>query len=298
MNWPKVSIVILNWNGLTDTIECLNSLKELNYSNYEVVVVDNGSKGEDADTLWNEYQNQVTIIRNNKNYGFAEGNNVAIRDILSRDTSQYILLLNNDTVVDPNFLEKLVSVSEMDKNIAINGPTIYYYDSPNLIQFAGGKINMWTGRRKVIGYQKLEQTVSLNVAETDYIMGAALLIKTSVIRKIGLLDPDYFAYTEDVDWCYRAKKFGYKIVHVPTAKVYHKESASTGGHLNPQVLFYIYRNSILFMKKNAKFYHWFTYIPVSLFYFCKSLISSNPKKIYSMAKGLFYGFFNKSIPFR
>lgn len=292
---PKVSIVILNWNGLPDTIECLNSLKKIDYKNYTVFVVDNGSRGNDAEILFEKYGSQITLIANDKNYGFAEGNNIAIRKIMDINESRYILLLNNDTIVSHYFLNELVKIINRDESIGIVGPTIYYYDKPEIVQSAGGLINIWTGRRRVIGQGKHEKELNNEVKEVDYIMGAALLIKTKTIDKIGLLDKDYFAYTEDVDWCYRAKKNGYKIYHVPNSKVYHKESASTGGHLNAQVLFYIYRNSIIFMRKNACFYHWFTFIPISLVYFIKRMITSSPKKIYSMGKGLIYGFLNKKV---
>lgn len=295
MKYPNISIVILNWNGINDTIECLESLRNIDYDNYNVIVVDNGSKENEAEILNNKYGDRIKIIKNDKNYGFAEGNNVAIRSILTDNDIKYILLLNNDTVVEKYFLKELIKISEINENIAIVGPTVYYYDQKNLVQSAGGTINMWTGRRKVIGYKKLEDELNLKIQEVDYVTGAALLIKTSVVKKIGTLDPEYFTYTEDIDWCYRAKKAGYKIYHVPSSKIYHKESASTGGHMNPRVLFYIYRNSLIFMKKNACYYHWLTFLPVSCYYVIKRIITSDPKKIYAMSRGIFYGIFNKKI---
>lgn len=295
MKLPFVSIIILNWNGLDDTIECLDSLKNITYKNFNIIVVDNGSDGNDADVLTEKYGTQIQLLKNDKNYGFAEGNNIAIRSILNNNNSEYILLLNNDTVVDTDFLSELVEVIESNELIGIVGPTIFYYNRPDIIQFAGGIINMWTGRRSVIGEGKLASEIHNNINEVDYIMGAALLIRTSVIKQIGCLDSDYFSYTEDVDWCFRAKKTGYKIFHVPSSKIFHKGSASTGGGMNPQVLFYIYKNSIIFMKKHASIYHWFTFIPISVFYLVRRSITSNPKKIHCMFRGILYGLFKKNL---
>jgi len=115
MQHPKVSIIILNWNGLKDTIECLESLKKITYPNYEVIVVDNDSKGNDADILEERYKNYIRVIRNKENLGFAGGNNVAIRQVLKEEKSDYILLLNNDTIVEPNFLEELIKIALQDE---------------------------------------------------------------------------------------------------------------------------------------------------------------------------------------
>ena len=146
MNYPKVSIIILNWNGLEDTIECLESLKKITHPNYEVIVVDNGSEGNDAQMLQERFGDYIHIIRNDKNYGFAGGANIGMRYVLNNSAADYVLLLNNDTVVDPEFLTELVKVAEADPAIGITGGKIYYYDNPGQLQFVWGRIGLRAGR--------------------------------------------------------------------------------------------------------------------------------------------------------
>src|SRR3989344_4022189 len=164
---PRVSIIILNWNGVNDTIECLDSLKEITYPNYEIIIVDNGSKWDDVKILSKKFGKYIRIIKNDKNYGFAEGNNIAIRKVMEENKSKYVLLLNNDTVVDKKFLDELVKTGESDEKIGIVGPIIYNYYTKE-IDFAGGKINWWLARPYQIKKEEREYT--------DFITGCCMLI--------------------------------------------------------------------------------------------------------------------------
>lgn len=220
----RISIIILNWNGLTDTVECLESLKKLNYSNYEVVLVDNASSGNDVEHIKQTYGDYVHIISNNRNYGFSEGNNIGIRYSLSRQ-SDYILLLNNDTIVDPVSLSELVQVAEQEKKSGILGGKIYYYDSPCRLQSVGGKINWYLGCFKDYSGQEDHGQYD-QVAERDFVYATAMLIKREVIEKIGLLDSSFFFGMEDYDYCARAIRSGFKVLYVPKSKVWHKQGAS------------------------------------------------------------------------
>ena len=244
---PKVFIIILNYNGWKDTRECLKSLEVLNYNNFEVIVVDNGSK----EKLKCESLNfKIVQFFNKENLGFSRGNNIGIKYALENNTN-YILLLNNDIIARPDFLEKLVKVAENDKKTGILGPRIYKYSldkSLNKVHFAGGKINwLYT---KAIHQKRAEYKQTLN---SDYITGACMLIKRKVIDKIGLMPEKYFLYFEDVDWCLKAQRAGYKCVLVPNAKIWHKVSQST----KPGSFSYIYyhtRNGLLLAKRNAPFF--------------------------------------------
>jgi len=230
MNYPKVSIIILNWNGLEDTIECLESLKKITYPNYEVIVVDNASEGDDVKILKEKFGDYIHIIENDKNYGFAEGNNIGMRYALSSSAPTHLMLLNNDTVVAPDFLEELVKVAESEAEIGIVGPKIYYYDfegRKNVIWFAGGKIEWW--RRWVyphIGRNDKDLPQYQNLTTVDWVSGAAMMLKSSIIRELSFLDSQYFFGDEDVDYCLRARKHGFKIVYVSTARVWHKVGVS------------------------------------------------------------------------
>lgn len=261
--YPKVSIIILNWNGLKDTIECLESLKKITYPNYEVIVVDNGSKINEGEILKEKFGNYICVIRNKKNLGFAEGNNVAIKKVLKENKSKYIMFLNNDTIVDKNFLSELVFKAEKDPRFGIVGPEIHYYDLPQNIHSRGGTISLFWGWHFVGGtfhkypYKNDEKFV------LQYFSGCAFLIRCNILKKIGEFDRDYFYYTEDVDLGYRVYKAGYKIVCNPKSKIYHKEGRSVGGNIrNPLTAFYETRNAILFIRKHGRIHHLIIFIPI------------------------------------
>jgi hypothetical protein len=246
---PKVFIIILNWNGKNDTLECLNSLKKITYKNYKVVIVDNGSKDDSVKEIKRNFPNTI-IIQNKKNLGFAEGSNVGIRYAL-KNKADYVLLLNNDTIVDRRFLSEMVKVAESDEKIGIIGSKIYYVKLPNTIWFAGGSIGLKKGIFAHLGQGEKDSKEYSNLGNVDYITGCAMLIKKSVIKSIGLLDHNYFSYVEDVDFCVRAKNAGYKIMLAPKSHIWHKVSCSSGGEDSLLKLYYQNRNKILFIRKHA-----------------------------------------------
>lgn len=221
---PGVCIIILNWNGLADTIECLESLKQLTYPNYRIVVVDNASSGNDVEMLKQRYGDYAHIIANDRNYGFPEGNNIGIRYALN-EGADYVLLLNNDTVVDPEFLSELVTVAESDESIGIAGSKIYFYGSPNRIQTTGGKFYRWLGHQIPYG-GKEDHGQYDRVADRDYLFGASMLIKRKVTERISLLDSTFFYGMDDFDFCFRAKRAGFRVVYVPGSRIWHKGGAS------------------------------------------------------------------------
>jgi len=239
---PKVSIIILNWNGLKDTIECLDSLKKITYSNYEIVVVDNASGKDEADLLQKKYGGYIRTIKTKKNLGFAGGNNVGIRRVLKEGKSKYVLLLNNDTVVEPNFLDELVKVGEQNDKIGMIGGKIYYYYQRDRLWYGGGRINL-------LALRAPHDTKEFSdVRNTNFITGCLMLIKTKVFEKIGLLSEDYFLTVEDWDFSYRVgKKFNMKIT--PYAAIYHKVSTATGGEKSPFNTYYCHRNKWIFLNK-------------------------------------------------
>lgn len=251
-NEPLVYIIILNWNGVADTLECLNSLKSIQYLNHKIIVIDNGSKDNESEFIKRKFP-EIEVIRNKENKGFAEGNNIGIKEALKKG-AEYILLLNNDTIVSPNFLTILINFAQKEKKIGIVGPKILYYNSDR-IWFNGGKIWWWLGFNKHL--EKLKRNKNSKIRqpkEVDFITGCALLIKRKVIEKIGLLDSIYFNSFEDVDLCARAKKLGYKCVVVPEAVIWHKVSSAWGvkGHdkITSFQAYYYSRNALIFAKKN------------------------------------------------
>jgi len=295
--YPKVSIIILNWNSWKDTIECLESLYQINYPNYNVILVDNNSQNDSIEKIkrycegeipveskffkYNQENKPITIIeytreeaefgggkeneiknlpsnrkliiiKNEKNYGFAEGSNIGIRYTLKSLNPDYVLLLNNDTVVDIEFLQELIKIADSDHKIGIIGPKIYQYYSPNKLQETWNKIYFNTGNMFSPGTNTVDHGEYDTVRDTDSVPGACFLIKRKTIEKIGLLDPIYYCYLEDTDYSTRAKKRGWRIIYCPKAKIWHKSRGSTKedklGFFNR---YYFTRNKFIFMKKHA-----------------------------------------------
>lgn len=261
---PKISIIILNWNGANDTIECINSLKNIYYDNYNIIVVDNGS--EEVDYLLLQQKTPATkIIRSGKNSGFTGGNNIGIRYALESKTD-YLLLLNNDTIVEPDFIQPLLRVFVEEKKVGIVAPQINYYDDPQKVWTAGGTISYI--RSSGFAYSdKTEDRISKNVKEVTFVSGCCMLIKTEAIEKSGLFDDNFFLYGEDVDLCYRTLKSGFRIFVAPKAKIYHKVSSSTSKALKTLPLYYVTRNRLYLSKKhfNKAFLLTFLYLVVTMF---------------------------------
>jgi GT2 family glycosyltransferase len=231
-HYPKVSFVILNWNGLEDTIECLESLQKITYENYEVVVVDNCSEGDDVEALQKRFGSAIRVVVNDSNYGSAEGYNSGIRYILanSQPKPDYIVIMNNDLVVDKNCLSELVNVAESDDKIGIVGPKIYYYDHKgrkDIIWSAGGKIRLWQPHVQChIGENVPDQPKYGNLTTVDWITAALLMMRTDLTKELGLFHPGYFMGLEDTEYCLKAREQGFKIVYVPSAKAWHKVGVS------------------------------------------------------------------------
>jgi len=249
---PKVTIIILTWNNKDDTIECLDSLRSLTYPNFDIVLVDNGSTDGSLACISARYP-AVAIVANEKNLGFAEGNNVGITYALAKG-AEYVLILNNDTVAEPGFLDALMEVAESDPRIGIVGPKIVHYHNPAKTWSAGGRINLFTGVSSNIGDNGSHESCR-GVKVVDYVSGCALLIKTEAIKRIGLFDKDYFLYLEDSDLSFRAHLQGYlSIVNCDTT-ILHKAGASSSA-VRDSIYYYFARNSLLFLKKNGSWYHY------------------------------------------
>ena len=231
MSSPEVSVIIVNWNGLEDTTECLESLKKSHYADYEVVVVDNCSAGADAAILKQTFGDYIHVIRNDRNLGCAEGFNTGIRYVMEHSGPRYILIMNNDVVVAPDCLGELLKAAGSDDRIAIVGPKIYHYDykgRQDVIWAAGGRVRWWALKvHHSIGGNDDDLPKYQTQTETDWITGCVMMVRSTLTEEMGLLNPWYFIGYEDVEYCLKARKLGYKIVYVPTARVWHKVGSST-----------------------------------------------------------------------
>jgi len=269
---PLVHIIVLTWNEYNDTVECLESLQKINYSNYKIVLVDNGSQDGSIQKLRERFGNieNIKIIANEENLGFAGGNNVGM-EYATRKGADYVLLINNDTIVDPGFLAELVKAGEENKRAGILGSKIYYESEPKRIWFAGGEVNWLLTKGTHIGYDKIDEGQYDKIKKCDYLTGCCLLIKKEVIKKIGVLADDYFLYYEDTDFCLRAKKAGYDCLYIPASKIWHKISRST----QPGSSSYIYyhtRNGLTMAKRNGSLLIKFFIYLNCLFLFLKQIV--------------------------
>jgi GT2 family glycosyltransferase len=242
-----IAIVILTWNQKQVTLDCLASLHAQNYKDSTIILVDNGSRDGTADAVRAAYP-QVTVIENGDNLGFAGGNNVGIRRALETNPD-YVMLLNNDTTVEPDMLHQLLRVIEPDSTVGIVGPKMLYFDRPDTIWCAGNTINWSTGETVRLQADQPDQCAADAVRPVDFITACAILLRRQVIERIGLLDPRFFIYYEETDWCARATEAGWRILYVPQARLYHKVSAAMGT-TSPATDYYMVRNSFLFLSKH------------------------------------------------
>ncbi len=248
---PHVTIVMLNWNRQADTLECLDSIRRMNYPAFSVVLVDNGSTDGSPDAIehWSDGEIPVTLIRNKKNLGFVGGSNQGMRHALATDTD-YVLLLNNDTVVEPDVLTILVQAAERSEEIGMVGPKIYQYGKVNILDSAGTRTIPWLAQGFLVGHGEEDRGQYDSTAEMPYVTGTALLVKRAVLKKVGLMDEDYFCYFDDFDWGMKAREAGYKLHLEPKAVVHHKGS-QTAGLNSPFYMRHMVRSRILFARKHV-----------------------------------------------
>lgn len=251
-HWPpSVFVIVLNWNGVNDTLDCLRSLNEVTYGNFKVLVVDNGSSDDSVARLRRyEAPFPFELIETGQNLGFAEGNNVGIRSAMAQG-AEYVLLLNNDTVVDPDFLSAFVRAAQAYPDGAIFSGKIYYFDQPSTFWYAGAT---WQRDRQYFQHDGIgrvdDGSEYLHVTETDYGSGCAFFMRANALLTTGLLDSKFFLTYEETDLCYRARAAGFKVLFVPDAKLWHKVSASFGGVDSPLQLYFYSRNVLLWAERH------------------------------------------------
>ena len=216
----KVYIIILNWNGLKDTLECLKSIDKLDYRPFEVIVVDNGSIDNSSEIIVKNFPN-VFLMKNSENLGYAKGNNLAMRYAMEHG-ADYLWLLNNDTVVEKDTLSNLIDNAEKFADIGMVSPVIHFYYEPKKVQFCGSYVD--TRKMEIIYPKENHASASEDFVKGKYIClwGTALLAKREVIKKIGYLNEDYFAYWEDTDYSLRSIKSGFRNEVIKSARIFHK----------------------------------------------------------------------------
>jgi len=243
---PLISIIILNYNQLKVTCEFIESTKLLSYKNYEIILVDNASTENPTSFISANYPD-VKLIVNTKNLGFTGGNNVGIQAA----KGDYYFIVNNDTEVTTDLLERLLEPFLSDNTVGMVSPKIRYFSNPTLIQYAGfTEVNPFTGRNKPIGGKEEDNGQHDTPGYTPYAHGAAMLVKKEVVEKVGMFPDIFFIYYEELDWSAHTRRAGYKIYYQPKALIYHKESITMGKE-SALKAYYHNRNRILFMRRNT-----------------------------------------------
>jgi GT2 family glycosyltransferase len=283
---PEIGIIILNWNHPEDTIRCLESLNHSSYTNYKIVIVDNGSCDRARldlrkslggsgnferpsrrvtidQHIVDEYRiDHLTLLENPQNLGYTGGNNLGIKYLLSLTDQDdllqssewgeppvdYFLLLNDDVVVETSSLGKLILAAVEHPEVGFLGPKIMSIEEPEVLLSAGGILDT-SFRPQNRGLGELDRGQFDQSPEVDYLSGCALLVKKAVIEQIGLLDDDYFAYHEEIDWCYRGRQGGFISRLVPTAHAFHPDTRRRDQN-SPSVTYYTTRNDLLFARKH------------------------------------------------
>lgn len=265
----QLSIILVNYKRAQDTIDCIESLKQSTYSDFEIVVVDNAS-GDLSPEIIRSAHPSVNLIESSTNVGFAEGNNIGIRAVLASE-SQHILLLNNDTVVDPHALENMLARINAHADNGIVGAKIFYHDRQTVIWYAGGMFNPDSAFGKHFGIGETDSGAYDVARPCSLVTGCCMLFRRDVVEKIGLLDNDYFAYLEDADFCTRASRRCFQLYYEPTAIVYHKVS-STSTWDSPIYIYFNLRNRIIFLRKNTTVLHWLPYLPQLVYFYARQFI--------------------------
>ncbi|HQT91544.1 MAG TPA: glycosyltransferase family 2 protein [Candidatus Kryptobacter bacterium] len=264
-----LSIILVNYKQAEQTIECVRSLEKSSFHDFRTIIVDNESTPESASKLRSYCPNAV-VLPCGSNLGFAGGNNVGIRYAVESG-SDFILLLNNDTIVHENLLATLVDTIQSRETIGVVGAKIYYEDRRDLLWFAGGHLSIDKALATHRGIQKEDNGAFDTLQETDFVTGCCLMTKREVIEHIGMLDTGFFLYYEDSDFCTRAKDAGYSVIYQPKAVLYHKVSYSTELD-SPVYIYFNLRNKILFLRKHGSPARWIRHLPYFFYFYGRQFI--------------------------
>lgn len=283
---PRAAVILLNWNQKEMTLACLRSLAGVDYPSFFTVLVDNASEDGSVEAVEADFP-QVTVIRNDRNLGVAGGRNVGLRHVLEQG-ADYLLLLDNDTEVDPAFLREMVRAGEEEPKAGILTGKIYFHDRPEVIWCAGGTLDLYRCDFRLTGHGEADQGQHDTLCDVDHVAGCCQMITRPALDAVGLLDDRFSPYfCEDTDWCARVIKAGFRVLYVPRARLWHHVVKKTS--VSDRYLFLKGRNLLLFMRKHARLRHWFVFAFVAvgrgLKVVWRELRAGNIGHFFTMARG-------------
>jgi len=292
---PLVSIITLNYNQTEVTCQFLESSRKLNYKNFEIIICDMASDVDPTPFILAGNYPNTRLFVSKENLGFAGGNNWG----MERAKGDFIFIVNNDTELTPDLIDKLLLPFSKDPSIGVCSPKIRFFDQPDIIQYAGfHHMNRFTGRTHTIGeYEKDKGQYDVS-GYTHGAHGCAMMVKKEVISSVGRFPEKFFLYYEEWDWSARILKAGYKIWYAADAVIFHKESMSVGKK-NPMKVYYHTRNRILFMRRNIDYFHFTVFIFFFMFFtmpksVIKFLVNRQPAHLRNFLKGAAWNLYSSS----
>ena len=288
----RVAVVLVNWNGAGDTLATLSSLDHVvGAEALRLIVVDNGSTDDSVERL-RRARPGLEILETGKNLGFAGGNEVGIRKALESPEVGWVLLLNTDVEVDPGFLAPLVRACE-EPEVGGAGPKIYYWDPPDVLWAAGGRLRIRETVAVELGRGKKDGPRWSRARDVTYLTTCCLMIPRDVLERVGPLDPAYFINVDDADWCRRALDAGYRLRYVPESRIWHKVAASTKGSYTPLKTFHTGRSNAVWVRRHAGPLGLLRFIAANLLTlpaaFLRELARGNTRAVRSKARGVLRG---------
>ena len=284
---PNVGIVISNYNGWQDTVQCLESLQKQTYRDFEIILLDDASTNDSVQQLQKHLTENTVFLPQEANVGFAAANNVGMRRALA-DGCDWVLLLNNDTVAAPDFLETLLRETPAG---AVSCPKMLFLDPPDEIWFAGGELDRATGKVRHLGGHEKDGPAFAKKKQVSFITFCCVLLPRQVIEQVGFLDETLFMYCEDVDYCIRLANAGVPLWFLPDARIWHKAGGSAGGMLS---VYYITRNTLyLTCKGKSRGYIRARTLPVLIAGAARYALT----KLLGRKKGRSYGAFRGALDF-
>lgn len=288
----RVAVVLVNWNGAGDTLATLSSLdRVVGAEALRVIVVDNGSTDDSVARLRRERPG-LELVETGKNLGFAGGNDVGIRAALEAPEVGWVLLLNTDVEVDPGFLAPLIRACE-DPDVGAAGPKIYYYDQPDRLWAAGGRLRIRETVAVELGRGQPDGPRWSRARDVTYLTTCCLLVPRDVLEQVGPLDPAYFINVDDADWCQRALDAGYRLRYEPESRIWHKVAVATAGSYTPLKTFHTGRSNAVWVRRHAGLFGRVRFVVANLLAlpvaFLRELPRGNAKAVRSKARGVLKG---------